>query len=482
MRKPKIKFEFTTEFQLEILRYIIRDPEGPLALTRVKPSYLTLIEHSLIAEALVKYFKKRKKIPSENVLKQVLTDMLQSKDYVDLVTKDDVPTIKAIIRDLYSKPLQDAEYIQEKIWQFSTYVEMKNLNDSLDLTNFDQYEEYSKKVDRILQNARPAKKDEPLYFIRGVSDRQYRRQAEVDIIPCPYWQLNELTNAGGYPAASVLVLLDKPKAKKTFFLVNLAKGYLRMKKSVLYIDLENGKAQIMDRLSQTSISKTKKELYTGQFDKLEMKHIRKLSRLGVEFVVQRMPAMITDTSAIRDLILELRTQGIDIKVLMIDYAAKMASLARDKDDFERISNVYVDIQNLAEEMQLDCVWTANHITREGAKHRTTRYQENDISGAISIIRNAQVVLGLNATAQEEADNIQRLELVVQRDGKPSGRALFKVDVDQQKAVEFTRDERKAYDQVYAEKLEESIRKSQGEAPAKKPTGKSQPNTINYGDI
>ena len=116
MRKPKIKFEFTTEFQLEILRYIIRDPEGTIALTRVKPSYLTLIEHGLIAEALVKYFKKRKKIPSENVLKQVLTDMLQSKDYVDLVTKDDVPTIKAIIRDLYSKPLQDAEYIQEKIW------------------------------------------------------------------------------------------------------------------------------------------------------------------------------------------------------------------------------------------------------------------------------------------------------------------------------------------------------------------------------
>ena len=57
-----------------------------------------------------------------------------------------------------------------------------------------------------------------------------------------------------------------------------------------------------------------------------------------------------------------------------------------------------------------------------------------------------------------------------------------LDVDQQKAVEFTRDERKAYDQVYAEKLEESIRKSQGESPAKKPTGKSQPNTTNHGDI
>lgn len=481
MRKPKIKFEFTPDFQFEILRYIIRDPEGPIALSRIKPSYLTLIEHSLIAEAITRYFKKRKKVPSENVLKQVIADMLQTKEYVDLVTKDDVPIINALIKDLYSKPVQDSEYIQEKIYQFSTYVEMKNLNDSLDLTNFEQYDEYSKKIDKILQNSRPTQKDEPLYFIRGVSERQFRRQAEADIIPCPYWQLNELTNAGGYPAASILVLLDKPKAKKTFFLINLAKGYLRMKKSVLYIDLENGKAQIMDRLAQTSISKNKKELYSGMFDKLESKHVRKLSRLGVEFVVQRMPAMITDANDIRDLILELRTKGINIQVLMIDYLAKMASINRDREDFDRISNAYVDVQNLAEELHLDCVWTANHITREGAKHRNTRYQENDIAKCVDIVRHAQVILGLNATAQEDKDGIQRLEIVVQRDGKPSGRALFKVDVDQQKAVEFTRDERKSYDQVYAEQLEDSIAKSSGENPAPK-NKKSGSKPISTGDI
>lgn len=479
MKKPKVKFEFTTDFQFEILRYIIRDPEGPIALSRIKPSYLTLIEHNLIAEAIARYFKKRKKIPSENVLKQVISDMLQTKDYVDLVTKEDVPTINALIKDLYSKPVQDSEYIQEKIYQFSTYVEMKNLNDSLDLTNFEQYEEYSKKIDKILQNSKPTQKDEPLYFIRGVSERQFRRQAEADIIPCPYWQLNELTNAGGYPAASILVLLDKPKAKKTFFLINLAKGYLRMKKSVLYIDLENGKAQIMDRLAQTSIGKNKKELYSGMFDKLESKHVRKLSRLGVEFVVQRMPAMITDANDIRDLILDLRTRGINIQVLMIDYLAKMASINRDREDFDRISNAYVDVQNLAEELHLDCVWTANHITREGAKHRNTRYQENDIAKCVDIVRHAQVILGLNATAQEEKDGIQRLEVVVQRDGKPTGRALFKVDVDQQKAVEFTRDERRSYDQVYAEQLEDSIAKSSGENPAPKKSG-SKP--VNTGDI
>ena len=46
---------------------------------------------------------------------------------------------------------------------------------------------------------------------------------------------------------------------------------------------------------------------------------------------------------------------IDIKVLMVDYAGKLASIAKDKEDFDRISNVYIDLQNLAEDLHLDVV-------------------------------------------------------------------------------------------------------------------------------
>lgn len=458
MKKNKIKFSFAPDFQLEILRFIIQDKEGGLVLSRIKPSYLVLIEHSLICEGILKYFKKQREIPSQNVLKQVLREMLESKNYVDLVTKDDIPNIEKVIKNLYSIQLSDSEYIKEKIYQFSTYVEMKNLNDSFDLDNFEQYEEYSRKIEKVLQKSKPKKEDEPLYMIRDVTERQFKRQSEPSVIPCPYRQLNDLTNAGGYPEHSVNVILDKPKAKKTFFMVNLARGYLRMKKSVLYIDTENGQDQIMDRFIQSSINKTKKELYSGEYDKLEAKHLRKLARFGVELVVERVPAMITDVTYIREKIIQLRNQGIDIRVLMVDYAGKLASISRDREDFERISNVYVDLQNLAEELHLDIIWTAHHITREGKKHRLTRYDENDISGSITIVRNAQVIMGLNSTEQEEKDNILRAEIVVQRDGLPSGRALFKCDVERQRCTEFTKEQRKQYDEVYGSKLDEQFKK------------------------
>jgi replicative DNA helicase len=469
MSKPKIKFSFSTDFQLEILRYIIQDKEGGLILKRIKPSYLVLIEHSIIAEGINKYYRKHSKVPSRNILKEVVKELLEGKEYVDLVTKEDIPNINKVIDNLYNITLKDSDFIRDRIYQFSTYVEMKNLNDSFDLTNFEQYEEYSHKIDKILQKSKPKQEDEPLYFIRDVAERQFLRQAEPEVIPSPSWQLNELTNAGGFPPASVLVLLDKPKARKTFMLVNLARGYLKMRKSVLYIDTENGKNQIMDRFVQSSLNKTKKEIYTGEFDKMESRHLRKLSRFGVELVIDRVPAMVTDCNYIKDRIQKLRAQGIDIKVVVIDYLAKMASIAGDKDDFERIGNAYIDAQNLAEEMKLDCIWTANHITRDGQKHRKTRYEENDIAKCVDIVRNSVGIFGLNATEQEDADNIQRLELVVQRDGKPSGRALFHIDVETQRAVEFTKSQRKEYDKLFGDNLEQTLNKSNSnpEANAKK---------------
>lgn len=457
--KEQVKFSFSPDFQLEILRFVLRDKEGGLVLKRIKANYLVLIEHALIFEGITKYFKKQGKMPSENILKQVIKELLESKAYIDLVTKDDIPNIEKIISNLYHIPLSDSDYIKERIYQFSTYVEMKNLNDSFDLDNFEQYEEYSRKIEKVLQKSKPKKEDEPLYMIRDITERQFRRQSEPSVIPCPFRQLNELTNAGGYPEHSVNVILDKPKAKKTFFMVNLARGYLRMKKSVLYIDTENGQEQIMDRFIQSSINKTKKELYSGEYDKLEAKHLRKLARFGVELVVERVPAMITNTTYIREKIIQLRNQGIDIKVLMVDYAGKLASIAGDREDFERISNVYIDLSNLAEEMKLDIIWTAHHITRDGKKHRKTRYDENDISGSIAIVRNAQVIMGLNATEQEERDDILRAEIVVQRDGLPSGRALFKCSTETQRCTEFTREQRKEYDRVYGEQLDNSLKSS-----------------------
>lgn len=476
------KFTFSIDFQLEVIRYFIQSKESLLTIDKIKPGYFALIEHAIVMESLRKFVRKYHKIPSQALLVETCTSLLNGREYVDLVTKDDIPNIHKLIKSLYSQPLKDEDIIQDNILKFAAYIEMKNLNETMDFSNFNLYEDYQNKVANIIRNSTPQKDEEPLYMVGGTTRRQLMRKVNPNIIPTPYWQLNKLSNGNGYPQNSIFVILDRPKAKKTFAMINIARGYLAMKKNVLYIDTENGKNNIMERMVQSTLNKTKKEILSGEFDKLEQRHMRKYKKLGVEFIVERIPAKIGDANTIKYIIKKLETEkGIKINVLVIDYAAKLASIGKHKEDTERIDNVYIDLDNLGAELELDAIWTAQHITREGAKHKTTRYEDNDIASSISIVRNAQCILGLNSTDDEEEHGIQRLEIVVQRDGLPHGRCLFNVDGDRQRWKEFTKEARNTYDETQGKKVDQMIKK-EGKAKPKNPIADQSKVGHNSGDI
>ncbi len=453
------KFTFSIEFQLEVLRFLIQGKESLLYVQKIKPEYFTLIEHSIVVEALVKFVKKYQRIPSEVLMVEQVKTLLEGRDYVDLVTKDDIPNIHKLISELYNKPLKDVDIVLENIHKFIAYIELKALNNSMDFSDYNSYETYQAKLTKILQSSKPQKKDEPLLMVSGTAMRQLMRKVDPDVVPTPFWQLNRLGNGDGYPKNSLFVLIDRPKRRKTFALINIARGYLAMKKNVLYIDTENGKNQLMDRMIQSTLNKTKREMLTGDYDKMEQRHMRKYKRLGVEFIVERVPATIADCNTIMNLVRKLETEkGIKVHVIMIDYAAKLASIARDRDDVERINNVYIDIDNMGDELGLDAVWTAQHVTREGAKHQETKYEDNDIASAISIIRNAKCVMGLNSTQDEEEHNIMRMEVVVQRDGVPSGRVMFNMDPERQRMKEFSKEARAKYDESIGKQVDDLLKK------------------------
>lgn len=355
--------------------------------------------------------------------------------------------------------MKDVDIVLENIHKFIAYIELKALNESMDFSDYNSYETYQAKLTKILQSSKPQKKDEPLLMVSGTAMRQLMRKVDPDVVPTPFWQLNRLGNGDGYPKNSLFVLIDRPKRRKTFALINIARGYLAMKKNVLYIDTENGKNQLMDRMIQSTLNKTKREMLTGDYDKMEQRHMRKYKRLGVEFIVERVPATIADCNTIMNLVRKLETEkGIKVHVIMIDYAAKLASIARDRDDVERINNVYIDIDNMGDELGLDAVWTAQHVTREGAKHQETKYEDNDIASAISIIRNAKCVMGLNSTQDEEEHNIMRMEVVVQRDGVPSGRVMFNMDPERQRMKEFSKEARAKYDESIGKQVDDLLKK------------------------
>lgn len=446
------KFKFSTEFQFDLLKYTVTDANGYKALEMYSDSYFTLTEHAVIANTLKRYYKKKKKVPGRIMLLQELNKTFELRDFVNNLTDSDRKEILRLADEMYKGKVQDGDEILEHTEKFTQFVDLKDVIERVDLLDFSQYEIFSRQVQKAISSRVKKLEERGSFLVKDILDRQLQRKESSPIVRTPFKQINRLTNAGGYVKGSILVVLDKAKKFKTGMLVNIAIGYLKLRKNVLIVDLDNGEGEFIIRVEQAITERTKSEVLSGDYD--QFIYDRLYNRKG-EIIVKKFPALVTTANDIKGYIQYLyREFGIKIEVLILDYIAKMGCISGKDIMHERISEAYIDIGNLALEEKIDHIWTAQHVTREAARKRmSTRYDGTDVAGAIDITRHVQAIFGLNRSALEESEGLQRMEIVDQRDGKPRGRAVFRVNFDTQKAKELSDDDLINYIKNYKDHLE-----------------------------
>jgi len=446
------KFIFSLDYEFDLLRFTVCDRDGSSALELYDPLYFTSLHYGVIADALKKYHKKRKKIPGATILKEEVLDLFKTRDYLNALDPTDKDTILKTIPTLFVPP-RDGDIILEKCLKWAAYVNMKREIESVDLFNFEQYTNFSNKVLKAINIGLPNQKSKGTMLIDGIHERQFRRQDDSPIVPTPFRQINNLTNAGGYVKGSTIVILDKPKAAKTMALMNVARGYLKMRKNVFIADLENGEDELSLRFEQGIARVDKREILSGDHDEKVQRVLRKYRRLGGDVFIKRYPAMSNIYDFQEDMDRIYRDTGRRFQILLVDYVGNMASTTKKQDDFGRISDAYLDISNFALKNQIEHVWTPHHVTRDAKKREASKYTENDIAKCIDIIRHVQAVFGLNRNDFELEQGIMRMELVVQRDGQPWGRALFHSDPKIQRIDEYNGKEVKEYEGIMRDQLE-----------------------------
>lgn len=467
-----MKFDFTIDFQLDLLKYTVLDKNGYKALELYEDSYFSVTHHAIIAHALKTYYKRKRKVAGKAILLEEVTRLFNSRDYVNNITDNDREEILDTVNKLYKGVVTDGDEILEKTERFANYVELKDCVENVDLLDYNSYEPFARKIQKAISPRIRKIEERGSFLIKDIKQRQLRRKDTSSIIPTPFWQVNKLTNAGGYSKGSIIVVLDRSKKFKTGMLVNVAIGYLRGKK-VLVIDLDNGEDEFMTRVEQGLSRKKKAEILSGDFDKQIRQSLVKRKKLKSEMVVKRMPALTTTANDIRSYMDYLyREFGFVPEVLIVDYIGKMGCISGKDSLHERISEAYIDMGNLALEKNIEHVWTAHHVTKDAVKRRESkRYEASDLSGSIDISKHVQAIYGLNRTPEEEDAGIQRLEVVEQRDGVPKGRAVFKIDIATNYMKEFNEEQRKEFDDQFEEAFD-----SEGEdykkphKPIRKPKG------------
>lgn len=434
-----MKFEFSTDFQFDLLKFTVQDKNGYKAIELYDDSYFVLVEHSVIAFALKSYYKRKKVIPGKTVLIEEVNKTFNNKDFINNLTDEDRKTITTLTENLFKGFVKDGDEILESAERFTQFVDLKHEIETVNLLDYENYEVFSRKVQKAISPRIKAIEEMGSFLAKDIRYRQVRRKERNAIVPMPWKQLDRLTNAGGYSRGSIMVILDKAKKFKTGALINIALRYMKFqKKNVLIIDLDNGEDEITMRMEQSLANVTKRELLDedGQYDIDIRKKLRMIKRQGGEIVTKRFPSLVTTANDIGSYMDYLyREFGFKTEILVIDYIAKMGCISGKDSLHERIGDAYIDISNLALTRDLDLVWTAQHVTRDAARARMSDvYLSTDVAGAIDITRHVQAIFGLNRSDKEEEGGYQRMEIVDQRDGPPSGNVVFKVDLERQRMV------------------------------------------------
>ena len=449
-----MKFQFTTDFQFDLLRYTVQDKNGYKAIGLYDDTYFTLTEHAVLAYTLKRYYKRKKVIPGLIILTVELHKTFDNKDFVNTLTEEDRKEILSLGENLYGGIVKDGDEIIAITEKFAQYVDLKHEVENVNLLDYENYDGFSRKIQKAI-SPRIQKMDEMgSFLLKDLKHRQARRKDRSSIIPMPWKQMDALTNAGGYARGSIHVILDRAKKFKTGTLVNISLRYMQYhKKNVLVIDLDNGEDEILMRIEQSLANVTKKQILDedGDYDGAIKKQARKSQTVGGEIVVKRFPALTTTSADISSYMDYLyREYNFRVHILVVDYVGKMGAISGKDTLHERIGEAYIDMGNLALEKDLDMIWTAQHVTREAAKKNEKGcYGSTDVAGAIDITRHVQGIYGLNRTEREEQNGLQRLEIVDQRDGPPNGRVIFNIDLEKQRLKPLSRSALDEYYKTYS---------------------------------
>jgi len=464
-----MKFRFTQDFQFDLLRFTVIDKDGYKALQLYNDSYFTLTEHAVIAYTLKQYYKRKKRVPGKIILTEELLKTFELREFVNNITDEDRKEILSIVSKIYKGVVKDGDEILVQTEKFAQYVDLKNEVESVNLIDYNQYDKFAKKIQKAISPRLQKIEERGSFLVKDIRYRQIVRKERSPIVPFPkpFDGLNRLTNAGGYSRGSVMVFLDRAKKFKTGALVNMACGYLRYPKKILVIDLDNGEEEFMMRVEQCLMGATKlqvlgKEEFLNGKNKpedLELRTRRQLIKykaLGGEIVVKRMPALITtalDIGGYMDYL--YRDFGFRAEILILDYIAKMGCISGKEALHERISEAYIDVDNLAKEKKIEHVWTAQHVNKEGIKLREGKvYQSTDIAGAMDVSKHVHAIYGLNRSVKEEQEGYQRITIVDQRDGPPHGYIVLWADNEKQRLKKLTIREKRKYDKNHGNQEEE----------------------------
>lgn len=387
----------------------------------IKEEYFSKQYLKVIFKNIGVYLSEYQKIPSVNILKEILSTNEE-------IIKDEFVNEKIVeffkqIDNMDETFVDDFEYIKDNALEFCKYNATKEaLIDSLSYLNDNEkhvnYENITATIEKITTKDNKSNLLKYEKLNENITDSLINEFDKT--VPTGIKDLDVLLPNGGVPITGLGFLIAPTGYGKSHFLINMTSNAIENGFNVLYVSAELREKRIRKRLYANLIKKKSNDI--NELDDAIIKE--KLKDIKGKCIIKFFPSKSASIQEIKKLIKKVEIiEKIKLDLVIIDYADLFTydgKVLYEK-NYQMLSDMYQELRGYGGLYNV-AMWTVSQANREGVGQEI--FDLDKIAEAFGKTAPADVVLCLGRTRKDQLNGTATLMLAKNRDGEGQGTQWF----------------------------------------------------------
>jgi len=396
-----IKEEYDREFQKQILAMMYSD-NGFLRMIAdvIKPEHFDDKIDAAYAEIFLEFARK---FPKDKISKFVVFNEIKKLILSKRIEDEDRHQYITRFAQIATTPVAP-EYVRTELRRFALSKTLEvELVGAVDLMRKGRYREIVDRINKAFSKIDSSKERSDIQIIKTIDDRIVKLKdpeaaLRKDGISTGLEKVDNLLYRHGTGRGEMMVICGSPGRGKSIWLANLTMAAILRGHNALYYTLEMAADIVTSRIDAMTTGIPFVELIRYADLVAERWGIIQTSfKLGEIFLHDLPPRYLTP-NMIRQHLYWYQDQGINISVLVVDYADIMASDKKIDERRLEHGDVYEQIRSIGKEFGV-AVLTASQANRDSLRKKAVDIDSlaEDFSKAMT----ADYVIGLSQTKSEE---------------------------------------------------------------------------------
>ena len=312
--------------------------------------------------------------------------------------------VKDYFSRIHANTVEDSEYIKETSLDFCRKQKLKAaLIETMNLMQASSFDEISKVINDAL--ALGTGNEAGYEYLTDFEERYHLKSRDPQSTG---WDEIDTITQGGLGKREMGVVVAPTGAGKSMVLTALGSEAIKQGKAVVHYTME---------LSDKVIGRRYDSCITGvplnDLNTFKDKVYEEISSLKGSLVIKEYPTKSASTQSIKSHLERLKKRGIEIGMIIVDYADLLKPVTQTREKRHDLENIYEELRGIAQ--IYDCpLWTASQTNRSGLNAEVVTMEA--ISEAFNKCFVADFIFSVSRTAQDKVNNTGRVFVAKNRNG------------------------------------------------------------------